>query len=452
MIFPRVLFLGDPAAATPWVGLAKKLAREAYRDRIVQKTWKISESVQIRVVNYFPLDFSDHGICKVWVAANQDHSFLVASIAITPYGHIDGTARLGLFKKIAKPYDIHSTDGPYNPIAPPSAYGPYSLANWVNSVNCVSMEGWDSAGSALIDEENGGPLCVNSKGYRLVFYRSYDSETLLYDQYRHYSIILSKNKAKLEFLYETPFWKDEYVVYGKGYSSFAIDDSFLYELISTNNTDQDKRGWLSIRNLNTGKIIIDHIQLPYIYSCGIAACNRKVFLCGFNYGPSLNVAILRMYKISSSLDTVNYELSWEDVLNADTKYVDAIAMNKSCAYVLFDSSIRIPGQKDILQATFESRSLKTGGLVGQLTFSWNSDIPGDEEDNVFGWFEGIAANEKNIVVVQNGNRAMRIFKRIPVYDGDGDIVSETYTHEYSIKVSHVPDEFYGWAPLSVIGH
>lgn len=30
MIVPRITFLGDPSAATPWVGTDKKLARESF--------------------------------------------------------------------------------------------------------------------------------------------------------------------------------------------------------------------------------------------------------------------------------------------------------------------------------------------------------------------------------------------------------------------------------------
>ncbi len=69
MIHPRVLFLGDPAAATPWVGIAKKLARACYDLKIASKLYKLGSGVTIRVENIFPLGGTLAGISKVWIEA-----------------------------------------------------------------------------------------------------------------------------------------------------------------------------------------------------------------------------------------------------------------------------------------------------------------------------------------------------------------------------------------------
>lgn len=50
----RLLFEGDPAAAAPWVGLAKKLARQTFMARIRNKTYIVADGVQIRVENLLP--------------------------------------------------------------------------------------------------------------------------------------------------------------------------------------------------------------------------------------------------------------------------------------------------------------------------------------------------------------------------------------------------------------
>ncbi len=71
MIHPRVLFLGDPGAATPWVGIAKKLARACYDLKIASKLYKMGSGVTIRVENIFPLGGTLAGICKVWIEAIQ---------------------------------------------------------------------------------------------------------------------------------------------------------------------------------------------------------------------------------------------------------------------------------------------------------------------------------------------------------------------------------------------
>lgn len=64
---PRVLFIGDPAAAAPWVGLAKKLARTCYGQKITSKTFRVA-GVTIRVENQISLG-SLPGESKVWIEA-----------------------------------------------------------------------------------------------------------------------------------------------------------------------------------------------------------------------------------------------------------------------------------------------------------------------------------------------------------------------------------------------
>ena len=76
MLHPRVLFLGDPAAAAPYVGIAKKLARETFKGRIRNKTYQVGEAT-IRVENTlsakvaFGQGFEQTfgGISKVWIQA-----------------------------------------------------------------------------------------------------------------------------------------------------------------------------------------------------------------------------------------------------------------------------------------------------------------------------------------------------------------------------------------------
>jgi len=69
MIHPRVLFLGDSAAATPWVGIAKKLARACYGLKIANKVYHLGSGVTIRVENTFPIAGKLAGISKVWIEA-----------------------------------------------------------------------------------------------------------------------------------------------------------------------------------------------------------------------------------------------------------------------------------------------------------------------------------------------------------------------------------------------
>lgn len=78
MIHPRVLFIGDPAAAAPYVGIAKKLARQTFNARIRSKTYKLGDAT-IRVENTLPAKetFGEGyqqmfgGICKVWIQAGK---------------------------------------------------------------------------------------------------------------------------------------------------------------------------------------------------------------------------------------------------------------------------------------------------------------------------------------------------------------------------------------------
>lgn len=71
MITPRVLFVGDAAAAAPWVGLAQKLARQTYEAGIISKTYAVAAGVTIRVANA-----PGAGICKAWVTAGGGHGFV----------------------------------------------------------------------------------------------------------------------------------------------------------------------------------------------------------------------------------------------------------------------------------------------------------------------------------------------------------------------------------------
>lgn len=76
MIHPRVLFNGDPAAATPWVGIAKKLARECYSLKIPSKIYQLGVGIKIRVENIFPVGGMLNGISKVWIDARAGlHGF-----------------------------------------------------------------------------------------------------------------------------------------------------------------------------------------------------------------------------------------------------------------------------------------------------------------------------------------------------------------------------------------
>lgn len=75
MIHPSVVFLGDSAAATPWVGMAKKLARECYANRIAHKVYRIGTDVQIRIENIFPALENFGGVCKAWIEAGASGGF-----------------------------------------------------------------------------------------------------------------------------------------------------------------------------------------------------------------------------------------------------------------------------------------------------------------------------------------------------------------------------------------
>jgi len=75
VIHPRVLFVGNPAAATPWVGLAKKLARECYDLKIANKVYKLGSGVIIRVENIIPIVGKLAGISKVWIEAGVEVLF-----------------------------------------------------------------------------------------------------------------------------------------------------------------------------------------------------------------------------------------------------------------------------------------------------------------------------------------------------------------------------------------
>jgi hypothetical protein len=82
------LFLGDPAAATPWVGIAKKLARACYDLKIASKLYKLGSGVTIRVENIFPLGGTLAGISKVWIEASIGTLFfsIYPKNSDNPYG------------------------------------------------------------------------------------------------------------------------------------------------------------------------------------------------------------------------------------------------------------------------------------------------------------------------------------------------------------------------------
>lgn len=61
---PRLLLEGDVAAATPFVGIARKLAKQAYLSGIRAKTWQVGVGVVVRVENYL-----ESRLSKVYVKA-----------------------------------------------------------------------------------------------------------------------------------------------------------------------------------------------------------------------------------------------------------------------------------------------------------------------------------------------------------------------------------------------
>jgi hypothetical protein len=64
VISPRLLFQGDPTECIRWVGLAKKLARQAYAAGVISRVWTVAEGVTIRVDNVLQ---GHSGVCKVWI-------------------------------------------------------------------------------------------------------------------------------------------------------------------------------------------------------------------------------------------------------------------------------------------------------------------------------------------------------------------------------------------------
>lgn len=108
MIVPRITFFGDPAAATPWVGMAKKLARECYTNKISHKVYRVGEGVQIRVENIFPVLSNFGGVCKAWIEASGGGvDFLLypkTYLAYLGYTHSTGLPKAGL------PYQLSFDD------------------------------------------------------------------------------------------------------------------------------------------------------------------------------------------------------------------------------------------------------------------------------------------------------------------------------------------------------
>lgn len=63
MIYPRILIRGSADAALPWIGYAKKLARQTYQNGIINKHQKVSSDVSIYIRN-----FIGTGISKVVIS------------------------------------------------------------------------------------------------------------------------------------------------------------------------------------------------------------------------------------------------------------------------------------------------------------------------------------------------------------------------------------------------
>lgn len=64
MIIPRLLFKGDLQEAVKYVGLAKKLARQAFEAGLMNKVYRVAADVTITVENAIKAN-----ICKVWIEA-----------------------------------------------------------------------------------------------------------------------------------------------------------------------------------------------------------------------------------------------------------------------------------------------------------------------------------------------------------------------------------------------
>lgn len=67
MISPRFFFLGDPVQAAKYVGVAKKLAVNAFKSGVLSKVWRLGEGVSVRVTNNLQAK-----ICKVWIEAGSE--------------------------------------------------------------------------------------------------------------------------------------------------------------------------------------------------------------------------------------------------------------------------------------------------------------------------------------------------------------------------------------------
>lgn len=69
MIIPRLLFKGDPQEAVKYVGLAKKLARQAFEAGLINEVYRVADGVTITVENALKAK-----ICKVWIEATAVQS------------------------------------------------------------------------------------------------------------------------------------------------------------------------------------------------------------------------------------------------------------------------------------------------------------------------------------------------------------------------------------------
>lgn len=73
MIDPHIIIQGDPKAGVPYVGLAKKFARQTHKAKIANKTWRVAADVVIRVENFFS---GVGGFSKVWISGySTEHNY-----------------------------------------------------------------------------------------------------------------------------------------------------------------------------------------------------------------------------------------------------------------------------------------------------------------------------------------------------------------------------------------
>lgn len=127
MIVPRVVLIGNADTASRWVGVAKKIARDAYSARIVTKIEKISEDVTLHVTNIFPTTGKFGGVCKVFIEAGG---------GTVPY--LSGIHEITLY--VASLFDTEKWAGQFYP-ARSTARGIES--DWYQYSNTDNWTGWE---------------------------------------------------------------------------------------------------------------------------------------------------------------------------------------------------------------------------------------------------------------------------------------------------------------------